>query len=106
MSNMAIEKEIKTFELLQESLEARIILGTLEITGTIEKWFFMFTGTDGSYNITGNIYNDSDHRFGDGTSIITSSINARDYPKESLKEGMIICTRNSTYLLGEQIKVI
>ena len=48
--------------------------------------------------IHGNIFGDASGRFDDGTSVITSAVLSRD---EDVREGCLIKTRNSTYLLGK-----
>ena len=73
-----------------------------EITGRLERWTVgaTFTATN-EYIIWGDCYEDSRNRFPDSTPIHTSGILLSDYPIDELKEGMIVKTRNSTYLLGK-----
>lgn len=63
-----------------------------EITGRLEGWSY-----DPMYRVYwGYIYEDIHGRFVDGTRIHTSSTTQKDG-----KEGDLIVTRNSTYLLGK-----
>jgi len=70
---------------------------TNEITGRLEAWC-----PDNIYGriLWGTLYGDSKGRWKDGTRIHTSDIMT---PKEEWKEGVVIQTRNSTYLLGKPI---
>lgn len=52
------------------------------------------------YQVVGNVYEDVWHRFPDGLFIHTSVV--RSHAQDELKEGMIITTINSTYLLGKE----
>ena len=66
-----------------------------EVTGRLEFWVL-----DLVHNVLwGNIYDDIHNRWGDGRHIHTSDLKS-DNPK-SFKEGDIIETRNSSYLLGK-----
>ena len=66
-----------------------------EITGRLEQWSGI--GAEGSV-LYGQIYNDSKGRFHDGTHIRTSSL-SENY---ELWEGLVVKTKNSSYLLGRQ----
>lgn len=64
-------------------------------TGRLENWKW-----DSSYNVLwGQIYDDTQGRFPDGTHIHTSSIKLS--PENILAENHIIKTKNSFYLLGK-----
>ena len=66
-----------------------------EVTGRLENWTY-----DVMYNVIwGDIYNDIRGRFGDGTNIHTSDIPGGR--RMEFKEGDIVKTLNSSYLLGE-----
>jgi hypothetical protein len=65
-----------------------------EITGRLENW----THISGKV-IYGNVYNDARERFPDGTFMRTSRIVS---PLENLREGQVIITLNSRYLLGKK----
>lgn len=63
------------------------------ITGRLENWHW-----DMYFKIIwGNIYDDINKRFVDGTWIHTSDIEGQ----KECKEGDIVKTRNSSYLLGK-----
>jgi len=68
-----------------------------ETTGRLEKWC-----VDKVYPsiIWGNLYDDRHKRWRQGQRIHTSSIIT---PPEEWKEGAVITTMNSTYLLGEKL---
>ena len=63
-----------------------------EVTGRLENWYRW-----GSM-IVGDVYGDVRERFEDGQSIHTSSIKG---DRDNLKEGDVVQTRNSRYLLGK-----
>mgnify|MGYP000344747418 CR=1 FL=1 len=66
--------------------------GTILLTGKLRNWFY-----DPTKNIVwGNIYDDSRSRFPDGTWVHTSDVTT---PLEDIKQGEIIHTMNSHYLL-------
>lgn len=66
-----------------------------ELTGRLENW-----SKDSSFNILwGNIYDDQMERWEDGQIIHTSDI--KGLQKLDLKEGDIVQTLNSRYLLGK-----
>lgn len=67
-----------------------------EVTGRLENWFPF------GYAIAGTIHGDVHGRFADGKTIRTSTIEG-DVSK--LKEGDIVKTRNSSYLLGKKAKM-
>lgn len=64
---------------------------TVLLTGRLESWQVS------AGRILGKIYNDSKGRFEDGKVVITSTINEEG---EELKEGSVVTTKNSTYVLG------
>ncbi len=68
-----------------------------ETTGRLEKWC-----VDKVYPhiIWGNLYDDQKKRWRQGQRIHTSNILT---PEEEWKEGAIITTLNSKYLLGEKL---
>lgn len=74
-----------------------------EITGRLENWVY-----DSLWNVVwGNCYDDIHKRFRDGEWIHTSDIPTTRNGRtgSTLKEGDIIKTLNSTYLLGKpQVK--
>lgn len=69
-------------------------------TGRLEGWYTVLYFGD-LYQIQGNIYDDVKQRFHDGAFIHTSCINQLVTPIESLKEGMVVHTTYSKYLLGK-----
>ena len=71
-----------------------------EITGTLENWFREQV-TKREFIIHGDCFGDMRGRFPDGMDIHTSGIKNR-----ALKEGDVVTTRNSTYKLGKQLKLI
>lgn len=74
-----------------------------KITGRLEDWAVdpRKFAEDTEIIIWGFCYEDIHSRFRDGTQIHTSGIKLADYPIDELKEGMVVKTRNSTYLLGK-----
>ena len=71
-----------------------------ELTGRIENWFApLIPDKDGNFVLSGYIYDDAKGRWEDGHWITTSTI--KDVDVRKLKEGDIITTRNSKYLLGK-----
>lgn len=68
----------------------------MKITGTLEHWWH----EPALFNVIwGHVHNDIEGRFVDGTLIHTSSL--KHSSKQVHKEGDIINTQNSTYLLGK-----
>lgn len=61
-------------------------------TARLENW------KKAGYSVDGDIYDDAKFRFSNGTRIRTSDLRAG----QDLKEGVIIETMNSTYLLGKE----
>lgn len=53
-------------------------------------------------SIWGDIYEDEKKRWADGHSIKTSAIVSN---MDNLKEGSIVDTKNSTYILGKPLKI-
>lgn len=69
------------------------------IDARLDNWY-----KDGLYNILwGDIYNDVNRRWPDGTRIHTSSI--KGLHKMNLKEGDTVTTLNSKYLLGKPLTI-
>ena len=68
-----------------------------KITGRLEEWFIGREIGD-EFLVWGHCYDDVHERFFDGQLIHTSGIRIRP-----LKEGDVVETRNSTYLLGKQL---
>ena len=64
-----------------------------EVTGRLENWYRW------SSMIIGDVYGDVRERFEDGQSIHTASIKG---DRDNLKEGDVVQTRNSRYLLGKR----
>lgn len=71
------------------------------VTGIIRNWVF-----NRKMNvIVGNIYNDANGRFDDGSLIQTSKLLKMSMQVESVKDGAIVSTLNSTYKLeGEKAR--
>ena len=68
----------------------------MKVTATLEHWWHE---PDMFNVIWGHIHNDVHHRWIEGTLIHTSTLK---HPKAQVhKEGDVIQTRNSTYLLGK-----
>jgi hypothetical protein len=72
----------------------------INLTGRLENWEHQ----PEMYNIMwGDLYDDINTRWPDGTRIRTSSLS---HPKTTeFKEGDVIRTRNSTYLLGKKLEI-
>ena len=69
------------------------------VTATIENWR-LYSYSKKDKVIFGNIYNDTNKRWEDGTPIRTSKIVSGKF-----EEGEIITTSNSTYLLGKKLEI-
>ena len=69
----------------------------VEVTGRLENWNRSATIGGHTFLIWGDIYDDVHERWVDGTPIHTSGIVERE-----VKEGDIVETLNSTYLLGKE----
>ena len=67
------------------------------VTGRLENWKRSATIGGYTFNMWGYIYDDVHERWVDGTPIHTSGILERE-----VKEGDIVETQNSTYLLGKE----
>ncbi len=67
-----------------------------EVTGRLDSWYPF------GYGIAGAIHGDKDKRFVDGTTIRTSTVQG---DMTNLKEGDVIQTINSKYLLGTKAEV-
>lgn len=65
-----------------------------EVTGRLENWYL-----HGYVLLVGDIYDDIRGRFEDGQSIHTSAIKDNG---DNIKEGDVVQTRNSRYLLGNR----
>ena len=68
-------------------------------TGRIEVWTVHMIGSE--FILWGAIYDDIRERWEDGTTFHTSGIAGVD--SNDLKKGMVVTTRNSTYLLGDSL---
>lgn len=66
----------------------------MNITGKLENWVY----NKKQNVIVGNLYGDIHNRWEDGTPIVTSRLRAKQ--ESTPKEGAILQTANSTYLLG------
>lgn len=74
-----------------------------QVTGYLQDWTTIPNlHTDNMYSLRGTCFLDAKKRFSDNTFIRTSTIDATKFPVDSLKEGMIVKTRNSSYQLGTQ----
>ena len=65
------------------------------ITGRLENWYYQ----PDEERMVGNIYNDTKGRFPDGLKVKTSLVIA---PFDGFKEGTVISTLYSVYLLGKE----
>lgn len=65
------------------------------LTGRLENWTVVSVSSI-DFVIYGDMYDDNNNRFKDGTAVRTSSIKQRP-----VSEGDIVETKNSTYLLGK-----
>jgi hypothetical protein len=74
-----------------------------EVTGTLENWRVQ-DWDNLEYVIWGNVNGDVNGRFRDGYYIHTSGITKSLHPVSSLKEGVVVHTRNSAYLLGGELE--
>ncbi|AUR89844.1 hypothetical protein NVP1133O_43 [Vibrio phage 1.133.O._10N.222.51.E4] len=73
-------------------------MSTKQTTGRIESWAY-----DKKQNvIIGELYDDIGGRWIDGTMISTSRLKPMSMQVSTPKEGSIIVTLNSTYLLGKK----
>jgi len=68
------------------------------VTGRLENWFPVAAHTEGHIVVWGEIYDDVHERWLDGHQVRTSY-----FPERPLKEGDLIKTLNSLYLLGQPI---
>ena len=71
-----------------------------EVTGRLEFWHVSVPAITGEVMVWGDVYDDERGRFNNGTYIHTSGCENKEY-----KEGDVVVTRNSTYLLGEKLDV-
>ena len=67
----------------------------MNVKGLLENWYPF------GYAIAGEIHDDKDKRFDDGTTIRTSTVQG---DMTDLKEGDVIKTNNSSYLLGKRAR--
>ena len=70
----------------------------MKVTATIENWAY----NKKSNTIVGEIYNDANGRFEDGTPIQTSTLNPMSIQESSPVDGAVMHTLNSSYLLGKK----
>ena len=68
----------------------------MDVKGLLDNWYPF------GYGIAGEIYDDKDKRFDDGTTIRTSTVQG---DMTNLKEGDVIQTLNSRYLLGKKANI-
>ena len=71
-----------------------------KVTGRLENWHVGMYEYDGEVMIWGDVYDDVNGRFMDGTYIHTSGIKPQEF-----NEGDVVTTRNSTYLLGKKFEL-
>lgn len=88
----ALAKDLKN---VLELTEDEIAEWDQKPTGRLEEWTFSHG------RIWGIIYEDKLKRFRDGTEIRTSTVVS---PAKDRKEGRVVETRNSRYLLGKKFK--
>lgn len=69
------------------------------VTGTLEGWFVDSTTFKGYNVLRGHLINDIRKRWYEGCVIRTSAVQTK---LEDIKEGAIIETENSLYLLGKE----
>lgn len=69
---------------------------TQTVTGRIQNW-----STWGN-TVVGEIYDDIEGRFADGTHIQTSGLQPLAKQEQGVQEGAVVKTRNSSYLLGKR----
>ncbi|QDP53353.1 MAG: hypothetical protein Unbinned6805contig1000_15 [Prokaryotic dsDNA virus sp.] len=70
-----------------------------KVTGTLNNWRVQVV-TEEEFIIWGEVYGDVHQRFSDGALIHTSGIKNR-----IVKEGDVVHTRNSKYLLGNKQEI-
>jgi len=70
-----------------------------EITGRLEAWNTQVAGD--VFAVWGHVFDDVRGRFRDDTTIRTSAIPVSELP--NLKQGYVVETRNSRYLLGKSL---
>lgn len=72
-----------------------------KVTGRLENWTAVLHNmTQRTHVIYGDMYDDERNRFDDGTRVNTSTTSQTEF-----KEGDIVETRNSSYLLGKPLVV-
>ena len=67
------------------------------VTGRLESWKYW----PGAHVLTGDVYDDAKKRFLQGEYIHTSHLSISKIDAGNLKEGDVVRTRYSTYLLGK-----
>lgn len=70
----------------------------MKITARLENWYFSKLHNQ----VVGEIYNDARGIFPDGSTVTTSTLLEMSKQESTPKEGAIIKTRNSAYLLGKE----
>lgn len=73
----------------------------MEVTGTITAWT-VDQCSKNEYIIWGEV--SGHYKFPEGCQIHTSGVKNKDFPVQNLKAGMIVTTRNSTYMLGDTLE--
>lgn len=68
------------------------------VTGRIENW----TLYEQERVIIGNLYDDIHDRWGEGQVITTSRLLPMSMQANAIKEGSVVSTQNSHYLLGKK----
>lgn len=68
------------------------------VTGRLENWAY----NKGQNVLIGDLYDDIHGRWADGQSISTSRLLPMSMQVHTLKEGAIVSTQNSHYLLGKK----
>jgi hypothetical protein len=71
----------------------------IRVTGRLEYWNVQSSPNEEEFILWGKVWDDAKHRFRNGSLIHTAGI-AGDHT--GLKEGDIVTTRNSVYLLGKK----
>lgn len=69
-----------------------------DVTGRIENW----TLYEQERVVIGNLYDDIHGRWGEGQVITTSRLLPMSMQANTIKEGAVVSTQNSHYLLGKK----
>lgn len=77
----------------------RVVKAQQQVTGRLEGWSIILMYED-MYYLVGHVYDDIKGRFVDGALIHTSIITEGRHPHAQLKEGDVVHTTYSSYLLG------